>query len=197
MHRTAFHHFTLLLLALLLHACATQPPALRDSEWQAHQQQLQALVQWQFRGKVAFRTLETAESASLHWTQQERQSQLQFSGPMGFNQLTLLLTEEHLTLFRDGQWQTLSGEEQLEQIVGWDLPVEFLAWWVRGLPAPKQPVSDMQLQDGRLSQLQQAGWTLSYDSYRQVGNWVLPAKIRFEQDGVSGKILLKEWEPGL
>lgn len=196
MRNTRFHLLLLLTLSVLLHACASQPPALRDSDWLLHQTQLQQLQQWQFRGKVAVRTTDNAESASLLWTQQLQRSQLVFSGPMGWNQLTLLLNEGRLTLFRDGNWQTLSSAAELEQMIGWQLPVDYLGWWVKGLPAPGQKIRQMQLEDGRLSLLEQAGWTLNYDGYRQAGDWVLPAKIRFQQKGISGKILLKEWMPG-
>ena len=41
--------------------------------------------------------------------------------------------------------------------------------------------------------MQQAGWTLVYTDYQQVGQIALPRRIRFSRETVSGKILLKEW----
>ncbi len=186
-----------LLVLCLLQACASQAPALRDSQWLQHQAQLSGLDHWEFSGKVALRTADNAESARLQWTQHAQRSRVVLSGPMGWNSLTLLLDDDQLTLLRDGEAQLLADSGQLGDMIGWDLPVESLRWWVRGLPAPGLRIGDIQLVDGRLSVLQQDGWQLAYEAYSDVDGVVLPGRIRFEKPGISGKILLKRWKPVL
>jgi len=181
-------------LALSMAACSTQPRQQPlDSQWEAHRQELAALTRWGFQGKVAIRGDNFSESARLRWTQRDEESTLVLSGPMGWKQLTLITDGSSLLLQRDGEWQSLSGSAELETLVGWELPTEYLPWWVKGLPAPHSNSRRLVLDHGRLQQMEQDGWQLHYDSYQQVGERILPERIRFARGPVSGKIILREW----
>ena len=71
--------------------------------------------------------------------------------------------------------------------------MDYLPWWLRGLPAPQLPADRSELDGGRLALLEQAGWTVEYAEYQWVEELQLPRTIRFRREGVEGKILLKSW----
>jgi outer membrane lipoprotein LolB len=186
----------MIVLCGLLSACASQTPLIpEDRDWETHKQQLSALKVWQFSGKVAIATSQSTESARLRWSQLDEESTLRLSGPVGWNQATLVSDGHTLRMQRDGQWQTLDAHDTdaLEQQLGWPLPLTLLPWWVRGIPAPSVDVEHAVTEMGRLQQLQQGGWLISYEDYRQEGAYSLPAKMRLSRDGVSSKLILREW----
>ena len=187
----------LIILCGLLSACASQPPPIpEDRDWETHKLQLSALATWQFSGKVAIATAQSTESARLRWNQIAGESTLRLSGPVGWKQATLITDGNTLRMQRDGQWQTLNADDTgaLEQQLGWPLPLTLLPWWVRGVPAPSVRVDSAVTEMGRLQQLQQGGWHISYEDYRQTGAYSLPAKMRLSREGVSSKLILRDWK---
>ncbi len=179
-----------LLLIALLGACASTPTP--DSDWNLHREQLAALESWTFNGRIAVRTTEGGDTASLRWQQQRDDISMTLAGPMGMKQTTLLREGGRLSLQQGDQTlPLLPGDDPLQREFGWSLPLDYLPWWLRGLPAPGP--SREALANGRLSSLEQAGWRLDYADYQAVDGIQLPRIIRFERDEVSGKILLKNW----
>jgi outer membrane lipoprotein LolB len=183
----------------LLSACSTQQPVPSAADdWIQHRETVAALSNWEFSGKVAIKTAASADSARLHWLQQGEQLRLEISGPVGLKKLIFERDGTNLKVFRNKQWQPLqSVAGALEAELGWPLPLDLLSWWLRGLPAPEVAITSHHLEDGRLQELGQDGWTLNYLTYATVNGINLPSSIRFQRDDVSGKILLKRWKlPG-
>ena len=143
---------------------------------------------------MAVKYTDGADSARLRWRQAADDLEMILSGPGGFKQATLIRENDQLSLLRDGQWQPLNQwEDPLASEFGWSLPLDYLPWWLRGLPAPQLPAGRSEFEMGRLSLLVQAGWTVEYPEYQWVQGRQLPRTIRFHRDDVEGKILLKEW----
>jgi len=185
----------LVALALtLLGACGTTPEPGSAQSWEERRRALAALTDWGFSGKVAIRTPRGADSASLRWTQTGTRSRLEVSGPAGLKRLILEREGDGGRVFKDRQWRALAdARTALETELGWPLPLEYLPWWLRGLPAPDIPVGRLEIRDERLVHLSQAGWTLEYTAYRAGAPECLPGSISFRGTDVSGKILLKQW----
>ncbi len=182
-------------LVLLLGACATPPPLPPGATtFEDHRSQLMALEHWSFSGRVAIKTATSADSASLKWRQRGDDLEMTLAGPVGIKEATLTRRDGQLALLRNGERQPLDPyDDPLATEFGWSLPLAYLPFWLRGLPAPDIPVAQRELSDGRLSQLSQAGWDLEYTEYQDVNGRALPRRIRFSRAEVSGKILLKEW----
>ncbi len=179
-----------LFLIALLGGCASTPAP--DSDWALHRAQLSELESWSFSGRVAVRTAEGGDTASLRWHQQRDNISMTLSGPMGLKQTTLLREAGRLSLRQgDETLPLLPGDDPLRRQFGWSLPLDYLPWWLRGLPAPGP--SREALASGRLAWLEQAGWRVDYADYQAVDGLQLPRVIRFERDEVSGKILLRDW----
>lgn len=183
-----------MLIATLLSACAVQSPAPTVSDWEAHREDLAMLENWSFSGRLAVKSPQGADSARLQWTQRGEDLELELSGPVGMKQLRLVSEGSTARLWKDGNWQSLdSAEQALREQLGWSLPLDYLPWWLRGLPSPGLEAGDEVIEDGRLQKLQQAGWTVEYPDYQAIDNYALPRTILFQRDQVRGKILLKQW----
>jgi outer membrane lipoprotein LolB len=186
---------TLAAVLAVLAGCATSPrEPMVTTDWQSHRELVAAISDWSFSGKLAISTPQGAESARLRWSQQGEDLQLEASGPIGVKHIIFVRESSRLRVFEDGQWRSLTVEEAtLEEQLGWPLPLDLLPWWLRGVPAPRPPATVTTVSNGRLQQLDQAGWKLEYSGYQQVDDIVLPGKLLFRRGAVEGKILFKRW----
>jgi outer membrane lipoprotein LolB len=181
-------------LALCLASCATQPEHSTDVPRGEQHRSLIAIERWSFSGRVAVKTETGADTARLSWRQQADDLEMTLSGPVGLKRTTLVREDNVISLLHDGRREALSPDDDpLRREFGWSLPLDYLPWWLRGLPAPAPSPSRSQLEAGRLTLLEQAGWTLEYPEYQWVDGHQLPRTIRFQREGVEGKILLKNW----
>ena len=184
----------LLLICGLLVGCATESRVIGTGDWQTHQQQLTALVDWRASGRVALSSPGRSESARLTWIQQAQDIELTLSGPVGIKQATLSRRDGTLVLMRNGRRETLEDvDAALAAEFGWTLPLNHLPWWLRGLPAPNIEPSEVVLDRGLLKTLHQDGWQLEYLEYQNVNGRQLPRSLRFRRDQLQGKLLLKQW----
>ena len=85
-------------------------------------------------------------------------------------------------------------DELLRERLGWDIPVDSLAWWVRGLEAPGRPGSANIGEDGTLESLEQDGWSIEFGRYREFAGIDLPVKMTARQAERTVKIAVREWE---
>jgi outer membrane lipoprotein LolB len=193
---TSSLRFAFLVLAALIVGCAGQAPreVTTDTDWDSHSAALADMKNWSFSGRVAVKTGQSADTARLQWRQRADDLELTLSGPAGFREATLVRADRHLTLLRNGEPQPIDSQDDLlQREFGWSLPLDYLPWWLRGLPAPQLPAGRREISAGRLTLLEQAGWTVEYPDYQWVQGWQLPRTIRFQRDEVQGKILLKDW----
>lgn len=182
---------------LLLAACATTrqtptPVAIPATTWDDRVAALQALEQWSYAGRVAVAVGTQGWQASLDWRQQGPVTEAHLAGPLGVGATVLKLTPEGLSV-NGGQ----SGAEALVQLqdrLGFDLPLAMLRYWVLGVPAPGEPSALVQNSAGRAQELQQAGWTIAYDRYLPVGGDVLPTRLALTRDTVRVRIIVDHWD---
>ena len=184
-------------------SCAGAPPSpwggggKAAPDWPAHRARLQAMSEWRTAGKIVLRPFHAKVEAAaqrgrgsppphgggtarLRWMQRGAAAQLELSGPMGAKPV-IVESDGHGggRVFRDGAWTSLpAGRQTLERVLGWPLPLEYLPWWLRGLPAPMND-TELRIRDAHLAQLRQGGWILDYGDFRRYGEVLLPGSIRF------------------
>jgi len=193
--------FTLTMLTLMLCACAGHAPrpAPVVTDWERHRATLETLQSWQLEGKLGYRDSRDGGSAWLNWRQSERAFKLQLSGPFGTGATHILGDDHHAELQR-GDEETLyapSPAALTEQLFGWQWPVDELQYWIRGIPAPNTALDVSSYNaNGTLATLTQSNWQLEFSSYRQVGDWILPGRIRGNSGEYRFTLVIKEWQPG-
>lgn len=183
---------------LLLTACAGLPESTRGTQaWNEHRARLDALDHFTASGKIALRTAEQAESASLVWQQQGAASHLQLSGPMGLAATTIDSDGRQLEIRRGEEYSRWDIDDpDMDGTPAWNLPLKALPHWLKGAPAPGLPLHSLQLDDqGQLpQQFQQQGWTVVYESFGSFESFQLPTRLRVFRHETSARIILRQWQ---
>lgn len=185
--------------ALLLAGCAGTPPRPEPADpatrWLDRQQALQALDGWHLSGRLAVREEGNAWHARIEWQEGPRGYEIRLRGPFGQGQARLIGSADGVVLD--------SGDTELEYArdpsellhahTGVWMPVDGLRWWIRGLPGP-QYEGDAELDAyGRLDHLIDAGWTIDFKGYTEVGGLELPRRLFIEKDGVEVRVVIDRW----
>lgn len=186
-------------LLLLLAACTGQPvkpPA--DANWQQHSARLRELTHWSAEGKFALRTPDQSESASLRWYQTGVITRLQLSGPLGAAATTLYSNGRTLEIRRGEELSTwdLTDTRALQRETGWDLPLQALPHWIKGLPAPDIDIQDIQMgpDSARIAILKQDNWEIRYEAYAQFNDITLPTRLHIQRDDTTVRLIIRNWQ---
>jgi outer membrane lipoprotein LolB len=187
------------LLALLLAACASQPPrapvASRELAWQERQTSLQRIDRWQLTGRLALQSGDEGGTVTLIWQQQPESYQIRLVAPLGQGSLQLEGDADGVIL-RNSEGRSAiaaNAETLLQAEVGWRIPVKDLRYWVVGLAAPGNSRIELD-QYGRLARLNQDGWEVTFLDYTMVGNTELPARIFVTDHQARVRLIIKRWE---
>jgi outer membrane lipoprotein LolB len=90
--------------------------------------------------------------------------------------------------YRAGDLGQLAGD-----VLGWDLPLGYLHYWVRGLPGPG-PVDQQLDADGRPLRIRQAGWEVAYLDWAPAGVAGLPSKLDVKGERLRMRLVVDEWK---
>lgn len=178
----------------LIAACATVgPPAAGRA---ARNAELSALTHWRLEGRIAVQSSAEAFQAGLVWEHEGRQDRVQVSGPLGQGAYSIVLQDD-LIFVRDDHGNVRTSRNPatlLRQEIGVAVPLASLRYWVLGIADPGGagpiPVYDDQ---GRLQQLRQADWVLSYRGFVPAADYDLPQKLLAESRDIKLKLIVDNW----
>jgi outer membrane lipoprotein LolB len=183
----------LLACAALLSACVTlrdhaaMPRAL-PSNWDDRRGELQALTRFDLQGRLAVASGEQGFSAALRWSQRSDRAHLEVDGPLGVGGLRVDLER--------GRLPDEAVRAELEQRLGFALPLESLRYWMLGVPDPARAAEERRDADSpTLAALTQDGWTVLYTRYARVadGDYELPQRIEVTRESVRVRLLIERW----
>lgn len=182
----------------LLAGCATVvqpggPP--NEGAWQARLARLGAVTDWRLAGRIGVVTPERGGSASLDWAERGASMRLTFSGPFGLGAVRLWgdPAEIHVRDSKGREWVSDAPEDALARSLGWPLPVASLRYWVLGRPAPGSPYRLQLGNRGLLVRLEQQGWTVRYQAYRNARGLLLPERLAASRAGTRIKLIVSRW----
>lgn len=184
----------------LLPACTQAPkidPNLKTQLWLEHQILVSAIQSWKIKGRVAVKNTKESGTVSLFWDQKLSNYELRFIAPLG--QGTYILTGSTTGVVMQAPKEMVIEAETPEQLLqegmGWDVHLNGLKYWVRGLPEPDINYTDLLLdENGRLTNLEQSGFQISISSYTDHGNISLPEKIKIKSDNIQLKVAIQDWQ---
>ncbi len=163
---------------------------------QVHQTSLKPLDQWSLEGKVAASKGDEGGNARFNWAQNRQAYDIQLFGPFGGGSAYILGDNTQVVL-KDSEGNVFQGKDPQEVVyraTGLIIPVTGLAHWVKGVPDPKRKIQGIELsEDGLVVSLLQGNWRVSYDSYQEVGDKMLPRKMTITQSDIKVKLILKQW----
>lgn len=189
------------LLVCALAACGTVRPldeeqAARQPLYEQRLARLGPLEDWTLEGRLAVSDDRDGGSGYLNWRQESGTSRMDFHGALGRGAWRLEAGPHGAELeFADGRvFRADSIDALLRSQVGWQVPVDELSWWIRGLAAPGKVERNALDEAGRLSRLEQFGWTIEYGRYGAVGGETMPVKLTARQAGRSVKLAVRKWD---
>ncbi len=185
----------LLAAAVLLAACATtRPPLPAGAAWDVRVGDLQKLSYWQLDGRAAVAVGTEGWQATLNWRERGESAEVHLSGPFGIGALAIERTADGLSL--NGAPPGGDVLAQLQERLGFELPLDQLRYWLLGAPDPAGAFDFKRNDQDRAAQLTQDGWSIDYDRYMPVAGDVLPALLVLRREGVRVRIAIDRWNLG-
>jgi outer membrane lipoprotein LolB len=182
--------------AAALAGCATvrqtAQPAGARAPWDERLNQLEHAASWRLDGRAAAALGQQGWQASLDWQQSGTVSDLHLAGPLGVGSTQIRVTPEGLSL--NGAPPSGAVVAQLEDKLGFALPLDNLRYWLLGIPDPSIPFDLTRNAQDRALRLSQAGWTIDYDEYMPWSGDVLPKRLVLNRSDARVRIAVDRWQ---
>jgi len=192
----------LLIIAALLSACGSYSTKQNNDLPLDTETYLDIPDTWTIQAKLGIKNSEDSGSVTLNWQQEGERYTIQVSGPFGQGNAKLSGNNQSIRIEQPGKETLYSNNPKalVQQTFGWDLPLQHLPYWIRGI---QNPLSDQNIQHatastqhneiGLLSTLTQFGWALEYSRYKPQQQHLAPHKIRAKSNGVTLTLIIKKW----
>lgn len=173
-----------------------QPPA----EWAARSAELTRFNHWLLSGKLAVKQPSDSGTAVINrWQQRNEVYELALSSSflgMGSTQLKGVPGYIHLTMPNGDSYQSSEPEKLIKAATGWQLPIDNLTWWIKGLPAPDGDFRLLFDEQNKLAILEQDGWEIRYDRWHSFVDSLpeLPARITALKDDKRVRVVISHWQ---
>lgn len=186
-------------LVLLLSACTATPSRradpLAEMAYQQREAILSSLDEWRLSGKLAASDGKDGGSGNFSWQRTSDLTFLSFRGAMGKGAWELEASDGLARLrFADGREYSASSLAQLvTSHLSARIPVDALSWWVLGLARPNGwKVRELD-EVGRITHLQQFGWSVDFSGYREQQQLWLPGRLVARNGENTVKLVISEW----
>lgn len=168
-----------------------------DPVWLQHQQAVNAINHYAAEGQLGYISKEERFSSSFQWQYLgEQHYRLYFSSLLSRSTLTIEKTENNTVIFdnKGNYYADKDIHQLLQDIIGFDFPVEQFSNWLKGLPGNTQ--NYVVNQQGLLShfdyQWQNEIWQAKYVNYNQKSP-KLPQNLFISSPDKTLKIQIKKW----
>jgi outer membrane lipoprotein LolB len=167
-------------------------PASAPVPWDQRVLELRRESSWQLDGRAAVALGQQGWQASLDWRQSGKDSELHLAGPFGVGSLAIKSTAEGLSL--NGAPPSDAVAAQLQEKLGFELPLDDLRYWLLGIPDPDGPFELTRNPQDRAQHLSQAGWSIEYAEYMPSGADSLPKRMVLSRADARVRIAVDRWQ---
>ncbi|HFB66356.1 MAG TPA: outer membrane lipoprotein LolB [Aeromonadales bacterium] len=182
-----------IVLSFFLTGCNLIPT--KKNTGQLQQQNPQTLTRWEFKGRVAIKTKKDSNILRIHWRQNKEDISLRIYGSFGKTYASLVRINGLSTLkVEDKTYQDNNAEILLWRVLGWQIPLDEMSYWIRGIPA-KGNLSPTITKTKRdyLKTLDYNNWHISYQKYKTFAHYPLPIKLKLIHPDISLKFSIQKW----
>lgn len=177
----------ILILVLFITGCANN--AIQSPEGQVN---VRPASEFTANGKLGIRSESLNESARFVWIQQGPDYEIELLDPFG-RQIMNLIGEPGQVVLRTNREQETrvanSPEQLMQNLLGWQVPVEPAKYWIQGHPVPGANFE--QITD---RQFQQFGWTVDLLQLQAAEqSMILPRKVRLTNAGLELTLIISQW----
>jgi outer membrane lipoprotein LolB len=129
-------------------------------------------------GRIAARYRDESFSGNLSWRHARGADEMLISTALGQGVARIVRADGAVTLTtaEPREYKATDAESLTEQVLGFRVPLEGLAQWVRGQPAPE---------------LESRGWRVEYQERDAQGR---PKRLRVTYPGVELRLAISEWK---
>jgi outer membrane lipoprotein LolB len=149
-------------------------------------------VDFELLGRIAARYGSEAFTGNVRWRHAGAGDEMLISTPLGQGVARIVREGEavQLTTAEGKEFHAPDAESLTERTLGFRLPLEGLADWVRGRPSPDSPARVDPGPDGKLRSLEQRGWKVDYQQYEGER----PSLMRLTYQGIEMRLAISEWK---
>jgi outer membrane lipoprotein LolB len=177
----------ILLLIALVAGCTTAPVAV--------QRPPQADAPFAFNGRVAIKQGDKRDNAGVRWVHSAAEDEILLLAPLGQTVARIHRDAQEASLDASGKHYTAQDMESLmQQVLGWQLPLSGLRYWVTALPAPQGESRVERDANGQVSMMNQQGWEIGYSRYAAATPDALPLRLKLQRGGMEVLLVIDEWE---
>jgi outer membrane lipoprotein LolB len=183
-----------ILLSLFLQGCATlKPTESSQLAWETRRERLIRIDRFTLQARVSSGGL-FGVKGNLHWRQLPESFDMRVAGPFGIGAATITGRGREVEIRTSKRtFTTQDPEGDLKARLGWTFPVTHLRYWVLGQPAPGSRAEFEFDRAGRITALEQDGWTLAFDEYQDAGAVELPRKFEVANSELRLKVVVDTW----
>ena len=178
------------LAGLLVGACAVGTPRSVPTVEPA------SISAFLLEGRFSLKVQNDAFPGRVRWQHAAQADDLWFYSPLGATVARLRQDPSGaLLVTSNGQEYRASDLHQLAfDVLGWDLPLEGLPFWVRGLAWPAGGPAETQANArGQLERLTQSGWRVSYLDWAPASIAGLPSKLDVQGERLRMRLVVERW----
>jgi outer membrane lipoprotein LolB len=148
-------------------------------------------------GRVNVRVESKAYPGRIHWQHAPGADEVWLYSPIGSAVARMRQDASGaLLVTSDGKEYRADDLQRLaRQVLGWDLPLGGLQYWVRGLEWPALAPGQRDDDDkGRPKLLKQGDWQIAYLDWSPAGVSGLPSKLDLTGAGLRMRLVIDEWK---
>ena len=185
-------------IALLLSACAPvrvrENPATLAAQ-SAREEALTKQVRWTIAARIAVSNGSDGGSGELQWRRDGSDYSFTVRAPVTGKTWKLSGDATHAALEGvDLQPDTDSDPERLlRERLGWDVPLNDLVAWIRGLRAPGATANVQYDKQNRPAVIEQAGWKIEYRDWFGDRDPALPRKVFASRGTARVRVAISQW----
>jgi outer membrane lipoprotein LolB len=188
----------LLLGLAILAGCATTRPATdlpAIDSWESRTAVLGSVREWEFRGRVAVKAGDEGFNGKFDWIQDGDVFSATVGGPLGVGTVRITGNGRSMVLTdKNGERTELENAElELRWRYGWAIPVASLRYWALGIPDPALPAITDVDDAGRLTHLEQSGWSVDISRYREGGGQQMPRILTATNPETRVRMVIDRW----
>ncbi len=152
-------------------------------------------VEFELAGRIAVSYRDEAASGNLAWRHTRGTDELLMTTPIGSSLARIVRSGGVVVLtMSDGQeYRAADAESLTEKALGFRLPLAGLADWVRARPVDGIPAAATRDAQGRIVSLEQSGWRIEYQAFREDG---LPVRLKLDYPGIQLRLAIHQWAKG-
>ncbi len=137
-------------------------------------------------------------SGGIRWRHTAQNDEIYLFSPLGqvVAEIYRDQTRVRLITSEPATYQARNAEHLTSRILGWELPLAGLQFWVRGNHFPETIAEkDIDTTDNRIVAIRQDGWNIVYLDYYPIQATLpmLPRLLKFSRTDVKVKLIIDQW----